>query len=64
MNDPRQTAPDAVGLIQHKLSVPDVPERLVPRPRINTVLGTLIERRQVVLAAQGGEHPGRDSTHA
>ncbi|MER5224310.1 BTAD domain-containing putative transcriptional regulator [Streptomyces flaveus] len=49
MKDPRQTAPDAVGLIQHKLSVPDLPERLVPRPRIDTALGTLIERRQVVL---------------
>ncbi|WP_033328792.1 BTAD domain-containing putative transcriptional regulator [Streptomyces yerevanensis] len=49
MNDPRQTAPDAVGLIQHKLSVPDLPERLVSRPRIDTALGTLIERRQVVL---------------
>ncbi|MGX5207215.1 BTAD domain-containing putative transcriptional regulator [Streptomyces violaceus] len=50
MNDPlRQTAPDAVGLIQHKISVPDVPERLVPRPRIDKALATLIERRQVVL---------------
>ncbi|MFF5523105.1 BTAD domain-containing putative transcriptional regulator [Streptomyces coeruleorubidus] len=49
MDDPPQMAPDAVGLIQHKISVPDVPERLVPRPRIEHALGTLIERRQVVL---------------
>ncbi|NEC88442.1 BTAD domain-containing putative transcriptional regulator [Streptomyces sp. SID12501] len=49
MDDPRQTVPHAVGLIQHKISVPDVPERLVPRPRIETALGALIERRQVVL---------------
>ncbi|MGW0476480.1 BTAD domain-containing putative transcriptional regulator [Streptomyces coeruleorubidus] len=49
MDDPRQTVPHAVGLIQHKMSVPDVPERLVPRPRIATALGALIERRQVVL---------------
>ncbi|KJK34551.1 hypothetical protein UK15_35365 [Streptomyces variegatus] len=49
MDDPRQTVPHAVGLIQHKISVPDVPERLVPRPRIATALDALIERRQVVL---------------
>ncbi|MFI9169623.1 BTAD domain-containing putative transcriptional regulator [Streptomyces lincolnensis] len=49
MDDPRQTVPPTVGLIQHKISVPDVPERLVPRPRIATALGALIERRQVVL---------------
>lgn len=49
MDDPRQTVPDAVGLIQHKVSVPDAPERMVPRPRIERALGMLIERRQVVL---------------
>ncbi|KMS72338.1 hypothetical protein ACM01_23650 [Streptomyces viridochromogenes] len=49
MDDPRQAARDAVGLIQHKISVPDAPEHLVPRPRIDRALGTLIERRQMVL---------------
>jgi DNA-binding SARP family transcriptional activator len=49
MDDPPEPAADAVGLIQHKISVPDAPERLVPRPRIDRALGTLIERRQVVL---------------
>ncbi|MFD5163157.1 BTAD domain-containing putative transcriptional regulator [Streptomyces hawaiiensis] len=49
MDDPRQTVPHSVGLIRHKVSVPDVPERLVLRPRIERALGTLIERRQVVL---------------
>ncbi|NEA67053.1 BTAD domain-containing putative transcriptional regulator [Streptomyces sp. SID12488] len=49
MDDPGQTVPHTAGLIQHKISVPDVPERLVSRPRIETALGALIERRQVVL---------------
>ncbi|MFE9677152.1 BTAD domain-containing putative transcriptional regulator [Streptomyces sp. NPDC006259] len=49
MDDPRHTASDSVGLIQHKISVPDVPARLVSRPRIERALSTLIERRQVVL---------------
>ncbi|MEV0218251.1 BTAD domain-containing putative transcriptional regulator [Streptomyces sp. NPDC050704] len=49
MDELRQTVPDAVGLIRHKISVPDVPERLVPRPRLDRALGALIERRQVVL---------------
>jgi ATP/maltotriose-dependent transcriptional regulator MalT len=36
-------------LIQRKITVPELPDRLVSRPRIEHVPGALIERRQVVL---------------
>jgi hypothetical protein len=47
MDDAGPAIPDAVGLIQHKVSIPDLPELLVPRPRIERALSALIDSTRI-----------------